>query len=177
MMLPFRVLSPDVDESPLPGEAPRALALRLARAKALAVRVRVGAAVIIGSDQVATLDGIEPVGKPGTVARAREQLRRASGRTMRFHTAFAVLAPGRPDVVDCVDVSVGFRVLTAAEIDRYIEREPALDCAGAARCESLGIRLLTRIDTEDPTALIGLPLIRVGDALAAAGFDPLAPAS
>jgi len=163
--LPFEVVAPEVDETPAPGERPAALAQRLARAKAQAVAASRPRAIVIGSDQVATLDGRSPIGKPGSHERAREQLRAASGRAMQFHTAFAVAAPGRPLVEATVPVTVRFRELDDAEIDRYLGLEQPFDCAGAARCEGLGISLLEAIHTEDPTALVGLPLIQLAASL------------
>ena len=176
LRLPFEVMAPDTDETPAPGETPADLAARLALAKAASVVQRMPAAVVIGSDQVATLDGCEPIGKPGNAERARRQLKAASGRTMRFHTAFAVLAPRRPEIVETVVIDVRFRTLTDAEIDRYLALEQPFDCAGAARSEGLGIALLEAMSTDDPTALIGLPLIRVAAALRAVGLDPFGPA-
>lgn len=173
--LAFDVQAPETDETPAPGERPAALARRLALAKASAVAALAGDAVVIGSDQVATLDGRQPLGKPGNFDRARDQLLAASGRTMSFHTAFAVVAPGRAPQVDCVDIAVRFRSLTLAEIERYLQLEAPFDCAGAAKSEGLGITLLESMTTTDPTALIGLPLIRVAAALRAVGIDPLAP--
>jgi septum formation protein len=171
LQLPFEVVSPDVDESPLPGERPPALAGRLARAKAQAVAATRPRAVVIGSDQVATLDGRTPVGKPGTLARARRQLQAASARPMQFHTAFAVIAPGRPVAEATVPVTVMFRELGDAEIDRYLALEQPFDCAGAAKCEGLGISLVEAIHTEDPTALVGLPLIRLSAVLRQLGLQ------
>jgi septum formation protein len=129
--------------------------------------------VVIGSDQVATLDGHTPVGKPGSLANARRQLAAASGKTMQFYTAVTLLAPGRPPIEHCVPVRVRFRVLDGTEIDRYLALEQPLDCAGSARCEGLGIALLESIHTEDPTALIGLPLMRVAQALREVGLAPV----
>jgi septum formation protein len=172
LRVPFEVVAPEVDETPQEGEAPAALARRLARAKAAAVATGRRASVVIGSDQVATLDGRTPIGKPGSLENARRQLAAASGRTMHFHTAFTLLAPGRPAIEHCVEVAVEFRTLDGSEIDRYLALEQPLDCAGSARCEGLGIALLTSIRTEDPTALIGLPLIRVSQALREVGLPP-----
>lgn len=173
LQLPFDCVSADVDETPLPGEAPRALAIRLAALKADTVLALHPDALVIGSDQVGTLDGVTPVGKPGTTERAQAQLRAASGRTMQFHTAFALRSHGHPPVDDCVDVSVRFRTLTDTDIAHYLAREEALDCAGSARCEGLGVSLLDAIQSDDPTALIGLPLIRLAHHLRASGVDPL----
>lgn len=171
--LPFRVVVPAVDESARDGEPPAALSVRLARAKAIAVAAREPGAVVVASDQVATLDDMTPIGKPGSLERAREQLAAASGRTMRFHTAFAVVAPGSLPIEERIDVTVRFRHLTPAAIERYLVLERPFDCAGAAKCEGLGIALLESISTDDPTALIGLPLIRLAAALRRVGLDPL----
>ena len=173
LRLPFTVVAPEVDESAQEGEAPEALARRLARAKAQVVAAASGACVVSGSDQVATLDGRTPIGKPGTLENARRQLAAASGRTMRFYTAFTLVAPGRAPIEDCVSIDVDFRRLDSGEIDRYLAMEQPLDCAGSARCEGLGIALLRSIRTDDPTALIGLPLIRVAQALREVGMAPL----
>ena len=171
LQLDFATWSPDVDETPLPSEPPRELATRLARAKAEAGGRRYGTAWIIGSDQVADLDGV-PIGKPGTLAKAREQLRQVSGHTVLFHTAICVWhvrEARRHERVVTTDVA--FRRLTDAEIERYLEREPALDCAGSAKSEGLGVSLLSRLGGDDPTALIGLPLIALSAILRAEGFD------
>ena len=122
--LPFACVNADVDESPQPGESPRALALRLAALKADTVLARHPDALVIGSDQVGTLDGHTPVGKPGTLERAVAQLQAASGRSMHFHTALSLRAAGQPAIDDCVDVQVRFRTLTAAEIRAYLARDP-----------------------------------------------------
>ncbi|MDO4904994.1 MAG: Maf family nucleotide pyrophosphatase [Lautropia sp.] len=173
LQLPFDVITAPVDESPLPGEMPRPLALRLAALKADTVAALHPDAIVIGSDQVGTFDGLNPVGKPGTPGNARRQLRYASGRTLHFHTAMALRAPGQPAIDDCVDLSVVFRSLSDDEIDHYLSREDALDCAGSARCEGLGISLLEAIHSDDPTALIGLPLIRLTTHLRHLGLNPL----
>jgi len=174
LRMPFEVVSPDVDESPRPGEAPGALAARLALAKAEAVAARHYDAVVIGSDQVAELDG-ETIGKPHTHARAVAQLRAMSGRRVVFHTAVAVVRRERGFARSVLaPVVVTFRVLTDAEIDRYLRAEQPYDCAGSAKCETLGIALLAAIDSDDPTALVGLPLIRTCGLLREAGLDPLA---
>lgn len=167
--LPFEVVAPDVDETPLPGEAPSALALRLALAKAHAVAQRHPNAVVIGSDQVADLAG-EPLGKPGTHERAVAQLQRMRGQTVVFQTALAVvcLATGFAQQ-DLAPVRVRFRDLSDAEIERYLRIEQPYDCAGSAKSEGLGIALLDAIDSDDPTALVGLPLIRTCRLLRAAG--------
>jgi len=169
LRLPFDVASPEVDETPLPGEAPRDLAGRLALAKARTVAAKFPAAVVIGSDQVADLDG-QPLGKPGTHARAVAQLRQMRGRTVVFQTAVAVvcLETGFEQVA-LAPVRVRFRDLTDAEIDAYLRTETPYDCAGSAKSEGLGIVLLASIESDDPTALIGLPLIRTAGLLRAAG--------
>lgn len=173
LRLPFEVMSPDVDESPQPGEAPKALATRLALAKAQAVAARHPDAVVIGSDQVADLAG-EAIGKPGTHERATEQLRRLRGHFVVFHTAVAVVrrATGYAQVEEA-PVRVQFRQLTDTEIEHYLRTEQPYDCAGSAKCETLGIALLDAIHSDDPTALVGLPLIRTSRLLRAAGLDPL----
>jgi len=175
--LPFRVVAPEVDETPELAEAPAALAARLATAKAQAVAILHPQAVVLGSDQVADLDG-SPLGKPGDHARARQQLRLMSGRAVLFHTAVCVI---RGDTgwarTETVSVKVTFRILTDAEIDNYLAREQPYDCAGSAKCEGLGIALLAAIDSDDPTTLIGLPLIRTCTLLRQVGIDPLGSAS
>ena len=174
LKLPFEVASPDVDETPLPGETPRALALRLALAKAHAVARRFPHAVVIGSDQVADLAG-EPLGKPGDHARATDQLRRMRGRTVVFQTAVAVVcAETTFEQLDIAPVQVRFRDLGDAEIEAYLRAEQPYDCAGSAKSEGLGIALLDSIDNDDPTALVGLPLIRTCRMIAAAGIRVLA---
>jgi septum formation protein len=172
LRIPFDVQAPDIDESPRAQEAPESLARRLARAKAEAIATALPGSVVIGSDQVATLDGTTPIGKPGTHEAARRQLQAASGRVMHFHTAFVLLAPGRPAIDGWVPVAVQFRRLDDAEIERYLALEQPFDCAGAAKCEGLGIALLKSIRTDDPTALIGLPLMQVADALRQVGLSP-----
>ena len=173
LRLPFDVVSPDVDETPLAGELPRALALRLAMAKAQAVAALHPQAVVIGSDQVADLDG-EPLGKPGTHARATAQLRRMRGKTVVFQTAVAIICLDSSfSQVDLAEVRVKFRNLDDAEIERYLLAETPYDCAGSAKSEGLGIALLESIDSDDPTALVGLPLIRTCQMLRAAGVKVL----
>ena len=171
--LPFDVQAPEVDETPHPGEAPAALAVRLALAKAQAVAERFPEAIVIGSDQVADLDG-EPLGKPGDHARATAQLRRMRGRTLIFQTALAVVCKATGFVQqDLAPVRVVFRRLDDAAIEHYLRTEQPYDCAGSAKSEGLGIALLESIDSDDPTALIGLPLIRTCRLLRAAVVDLL----
>lgn len=170
LRLDFTVAAPDVDETALPGEAPRDLALRLALAKAHAVAAQNPGAVVIGSDQVADLAG-QPLGKPGTHERATAQLRQMSGHSVIFQTAVAVVCPETGfEQVDLAPVVVRFRALSDAEIERYLRAEQPYDCAGSAKSEGLGISLLDAIDSDDPTALIGLPLIRTCRMLRAAGL-------
>jgi septum formation protein len=169
LRLPFRVEPPHVDETPRPGEAPAELARRLAAAKAEAVARRHPGAVVIGSDQVADLDG-EPLGKPGNHANAVAQLTRMSGRTVVFQTALSVVCMDTGFAQhDLAPVRVRFRPLGAAEIEAYLQAEQPYDCAGSARSEGLGIALLESIESDDPTALVGLPLIRTCRMLRAAG--------
>ena len=197
--LPFTAVAPQTDETPLPDEAPRDLALRLARAKAGAVAQAVAQAVthpvtqtkapdgsahsaaahaedtvVIGSDQVADLDGVA-LGKPGTHERAVAQLRAMRGRTVHFHTAVCVLRPRTGfDVCEVDSVAVTFRDLSDEDIDTYLRLEQPYDCAGSAKCEGLGIGLLARIASDDPTSLIGLPLILTTRLLREAGLDVFA---
>ncbi len=175
LRVPFEVRSPHVDETPLPEETPRVLARRLAQAKAMAVAATAPDAIVIGSDQVADVDG-EGLSKPGGFAAALEQLQRLRGRTISFHTALAVVrAGGTWCRVVSVPTEVTFRRLPDAALERYLTLDTPFDCAGAARIESLGIALVRSVRSEDPTALIGLPLIAVVDALAACGIEVPAP--
>ncbi len=153
------VLAPDIDESPLRGEAPAATALRLAGSKALKIGERESNALVIGSDQIAVL-GSNILGKPGTHAAAVEQLRAMSGNTVVFHTALCLLnaATGSMQTTN-VPTTVRFRKLDAAQIERYLQRDRPYDCAGSAKIESLGIALVEHVESGDPSALIGLPLI------------------
>ncbi|MFY3384572.1 Maf family protein [Paracidovorax sp. MALMAid1276] len=168
--LPFTVAAPDVDETPLPGETPRALAVRLALAKARAVARKHPDAVVIGSDQVADLSG-QPLGKPGEHDRAVQQLRQMRGQTVIFQTALAVVCTATGfEQADLAPVEVRFRPLSDEEIERYLRAEQPYDCAGSAKSEGLGIALLDAIHSDDPTALIGLPLIRTCHMLRAAGL-------
>lgn len=170
LRLPFSVEPPQVDETARAGEAPAELARRLAAAKAGAVAQRHPAAVVIGSDQVADLDG-EALGKPGSHAKALAQLRRMSGRTVVFHTALTVMCLDSGFAQhELAPVRVRFRTLADAEIEAYLHAEQPYDCAGSAKSEGLGIALLDAIDSDDPTALVGLPLIRTCRLLRAAGL-------
>ena len=170
LRLPFTVAAPAVDETPLPGEPPAQLAQRLALAKAHAVAALHPEAVVIGSDQVADLAG-QPLGKPGNHARATAQLQRMRGHTVVFHTAVAVVCHASGFAQgELAPVRVRFRELSDAEIERYLRAEQPYDCAGSAKSEGLGISLLEAIDSDDPTALIGLPLIRTCRLLRAAGL-------
>jgi len=173
LRIPFDVLSPELDETPLDGETPAALASRLALAKAMAVAQRHPQAVVIGSDQVADLDG-EPIGKPGNHQRAQAQLRAMSGRSVIFQTGVAVVClDSGYRGQDLAPVRVRFRSLSELDIETYLLAEQPYDCAGSAKSEGLGISLLSAIDSDDPSALIGLPLIRTCALLRAAGMDPL----
>ena len=172
--LPFTSHRPDIDESPQGQEAPDALVARLAEEKARAVASAHGSALIIGSDQVAVCEG-EILGKPGTEARAREQLSQLSGNAVLFLTGLCLLDVARDRAqVAVVDTVVHFRNLTAKEIGNYVRREQPLDCAGAFKSEALGIALFDAIETIDPNALIGLPLIELCRMLRVAGIDVLA---
>lgn len=170
LRVPFEVAAPDVDETPQATEAPAQLARRLALAKAWAVARKFPQAVVIGSDQVADLDG-EPLGKPGDHARATHQLRRMRGKTVVFQTAVAVVcAASGFEQLDLAPVKVRFRDLSDEEIETYLLAEQPYDCAGSAKSEGLGIALLESIDNDDPTALVGLPLIRTCRMIRAAGI-------
>jgi septum formation protein len=174
LRLPFVAEAPRVEEAVQPGEAPGTLAARLATQKAEAVARRHPGAIVIGSDQVAECQG-QPLGKPGTAERAREQLAAASGTTVVFHTAVALLHADGVTRERHTDLTrVRFRHLSAAEIARYVALDAPLDCAGSFRSEGLGAALFEAIDSSDPTALIGLPLVWVAAALARAGLSPLA---
>jgi len=173
--LPFEVMVPDIDESAHAGEAPETTALRLAREKAAAIAARAPGSLVIGSDQVATLDG-EQIGKPGNHAKALAQLRKMRGRQVVFHTALC-LADGRAAALtggfqlENVQTVVTFRNLPDAELDAYLRIEQPYDCAGSAKNEGLGIAILERIDSSDPTALTGLPLIALTGMLRRAGIE------
>ncbi|MEQ1438622.1 nucleoside triphosphate pyrophosphatase [Fontimonas sp. SYSU GA230001] len=168
LRIPFTAIAPEVDESPRAGETPPSLAQRLARAKAQALRTAHPQAWILGSDQVAVLDG-RLQGKPGSRAGAIEQLNAASGRTVQFLTAVCLLTPGG-HFAALDTTTVRFRALQHAEIERYVDAEPALDCAGSFKCEGYGISLFEAIESSDPTGLIGLPLIAVCRLLREAGY-------
>ena len=173
LSIPFQVAAPDVDETPLTQEAPQALAERLALAKAKAVAAQFPQAVVIGSDQVADLNG-QSLGKPGAHDKAVAQLRLMRGQTVVFQTAVAVVCIENGfEQRSLAAVRVKFRDLTDDEIENYLRLEKPYDCAGSAKSEGLGIALLASIDSDDPTALIGLPLIRTCQMLRAAGIELL----
>ncbi|UCH17216.1 MAG: septum formation inhibitor Maf [Burkholderiales bacterium] len=175
LRVPFECVAPGVDESALAQETPARLASRLARAKAQAVASRRPDAVVIGADQVADLDG-ETIGKPGSHERAVAQLRRMSGHTVVFQTAVAVVQASRGFVAEVlVPVAVRFRSLDAATIETYLRAEQPYDCAGSAKSEGIGLALLEAVEADDPTALIGLPLIHTCRLLRGAGIDVLQP--
>jgi septum formation protein len=174
LKLNFTVAAPGVDEAAVAGESPAATAARLAAAKARAVQATHPGAVVIGSDQVAELDG-KPLGKPLQHEAALQQLMAMQGRTVVFHTALAVAGPADGVLqLDCVPTAVTFRALSPAALDAYLRADEPYDCAGAAKIESLGIALVERVESDDPTALVGLPLIRLTSMLAAAGVTVLA---
>lgn len=171
--LPFTTRSPAVDETPEPGEMPARLAARLAAAKARSCAD--ARAIVIASDQVAALDGAL-LGKPGTPAAALAQLEACQGRSVVFYTAVAVRDVAAERLHEHVDLTVvQFQSRSRAELERYLALEDALDCAGGFRVEGLGIALFESVESKDPTALIGLPLIWLATTLAACGLDPLAP--
>ncbi|MGE0357806.1 MAG: nucleoside triphosphate pyrophosphatase [Burkholderiales bacterium] len=167
--LPFERWAPSLDESPLAGETCAATALRLAKLKARAALERFPGAWAIGSDQVAELDGL-PLGKPGDRDGARRQLRAMRGRTVVFHTGLCLIAGARSHEA-LVPTAVAFRALGDDEIERYLDREPAYDCAGSAKSEALGISLLESLRGDDPTALVGLPLIALAGMLRREGLQ------
>lgn len=173
LTLRFSCFSPEIDESPFPGETPIDLACRLSKEKALAVAKIYPAALVIASDQVAELAG-QAIGKPGRLEAARQQLSRASGRTLLFHTGLCVYnsSSGRIQL-GCVTTEVVFRPLSDEAIDNYLKQEDALDCAGSFKAEGLGISLFEKLSSEDPTALIGLPLILLSTFLLEEGINPL----
>ncbi len=171
--LPFEVIAPDVDETPLPREAPSHTALRLAESKARAVASQYPDSLIIGSDQVLMLHK-EQLGKPGNFANAFIQLKKMQGNAMVFHTALCLLnsRSGQVQLRD-VPTTIHVRALSDAQIESYLNKEQPYDCAGSARAEGLGIALIARYETSDPNALIGLPLIALTEMLANEGVDPL----
>lgn len=170
LRIPFEVAVPDIDETPLPAEAPEQTALRLARGKADAIAARHPGALVIGSDQVATLDGVQ-VGKPGSHDKALAQLRWMRGRTVVFHSALCLLdsRSGEAQLRDVLTQAT-FRELDDAELETYLRLEQPYDVAGSAKSEGLGIALLERVESDDPTALIGLPLIALTTMLRRAGY-------
>jgi septum formation protein len=171
LRIPFEVVAPNVDERPLAGESPRDTALRLAQAKAQAGAAGRHAALVIGSDQVATVDGT-PIGKPGTRDAALAQLRAMRGRVVEFHTALCLFDASRATIeVQNVPTIVQFRSFTDAQAERYLDIDQPYDCAGSARIESLGVALVDRVESADPTALIGLPLIALVTMLERAGIE------
>ena len=172
LQIPFRCLAPQADESPLPGEQPADLAVRLALAKAHSLAPDHPNALIIGSDQVASVDG-RIMGKPGTHAAAVAQLRASSGQEVRFHTAIALVCTARQlEWFHVEPTSAHFRVLSEQAIESYLRREQPYDCAGSFKCEGLGIALFERLQGNDPTSLEGLPLIALTGLLARAGVEP-----
>ncbi|MBF6992387.1 Maf-like protein [Cupriavidus sp. IK-TO18] len=174
LRIPFEVAIPDIDETPLGGEAPEATALRLSQRKAEAIAARHPGALVIGSDQVLTLDGAQ-MGKPGVHDKAVAQLRRMRGRTAIFHSALCLL-DGRTGTAQLADVQtrVTMRDLSDEEIEAYLQLERPYDVAGSAKSEGLGITLLARVESDDPTALVGLPLIALTGMLRQAGYPLLA---
>ena len=170
---PFEVVSPEVDETPLDGEQPEALARRLAIAKATAIARARPDAIVIGSDQVASLDG-RILGKPGTTSAAVAQLRACSARSVRFYTGLALIVPQDPEPrVHLEPYEVHFRALGESEIRDYVDRDQPLDCAGSFKWEALGIALFERMAGDDPTSLEGLPLIALTRMLGDAGYPVL----
>lgn len=173
LRVPFQVAAPEVDETPQAAETPQQLACRLAMAKARAVAAQFPACVVIGSDQVADLDG-QALGKPGNHARATSQLQQMRGKTVIFQTAVAVVCSDTGFAqLDLAQVKVKFRELSDAEIEAYLRAETPYDCTGSAKSEGLGIALLESIDNDDPSALVGLPLIRTCRMIRAAGVKVL----
>ena len=173
LLPPVRCVAPDVDETALPGEPPETQVVRLARAKAERVAKQCPGALVIGSDQLAASE-TGPLGKPGSLERAREQLAALSGREVRFLTAVAVIDAANGRLLEALDVTeVLFRNLDAREIDAYLAREQPFDCAGSFKSEALGIALFERIRSDDPTALVGLPLIALCRLLREHGANPV----
>jgi septum formation protein len=179
LRLPFEALVPNIDETPLPDEAPEQTAMRLAQEKAIAIAQKSPDALVIGSDQVATLDGIQ-IGKPGTHENAMKQLRQMRGRRVVFHTALCLCdgrlgAPRDAIQVENVQTFVTFRDLPDEELDAYLRIEQPYDCAGSAKNEALGIAILEKIESSDPTALTGLPLIALCSMLRRSGVPFFTP--
>jgi septum formation protein len=173
LRIPFEVAAPQVEETALASETPQQLACRLALAKAHAVAAQFPGAVVIGSDQVADLEG-QALGKPGNHARATTHLQQMRGKTVVFQTAVAVVCHETGfEQLDLAQVKVQFRMLSDAEIEAYLQAETPYDCAGSAKSEGLGIALLASIENDDPTALVGLPLIRTCRMIQAAGVKVL----
>ena len=171
--VPFEVAAPDVDETPLPGETPDETAQRLSLLKAIAVAEQFPDALIIGSDQVALLEGVQ-LGKPGSHDNAVAQLRAMRGKALEFHTALTLLNARTGSVQTAnVPVRLVMRHYTDAQIESYLRRDQPYNCCGSAKSESLGIALIARFETEDPNALIGLPLIKLTEMLANEGLDVL----
>ena len=174
LRLPFDVRAPDIDEMALPSESPRETALRLAREKAVTVAARFPGTVVIGSDQTVDTGGVS-LGKPMTHDNALAQLELLQGRSAVFYTAVAVVGPAAHNVQeDCIQTTVKFKRMAKERLENYLRADQPYDCAGAAKIESLGIALIDSVESSDPTALIGLPLIRLTSMLAAAGVDVLA---
>lgn len=171
LQLPFRVLSPNIDETHTPAESPRAYASRLAQQKARVIAQQNPGAVVIGSDQCAYLDG-EILGKPGNHANALKQLQNAQGKEVVFFTGLSVqrISSGI-ELVDCIEYRVGFRQLRDQQLENYLRKEQPYNCAGSFKSEAYGISLLSYMSGDDPTALIGLPLIRLTSMLEEAGIE------
>lgn len=169
--IPFFSISPDVDETPLPNETPTAVALRLAVAKAQIVASKQPGALVIGADQVATFDG-RPLGKPGNFKRAQEQLGQLSGQTVEFHSAVCVTDGRRHEVANVITLC-RFRHLEPDEIDAYLNLEQPFDTTGSAKAEGLGIALMESMQSDDPTAIIGLPLIALSRMLRSFALNPV----
>ena len=177
LRLPFQCAAPHINEEALAGEDASTLASRLAAEKAAALRHQFAGSLIIGSDQVAECDG-RLLGKPGTAAKARAQLQYCAGKPVHFYTGLSIYdTKSNFQVTECERYSVHFRHLSAGEIERYVELDNPLDCAGSFKVEGLGIALFEKMEGSDPNTLIGLPLIRLVSMLAQFGVSPLAPAS
>jgi septum formation protein len=171
LRIPFFTISPDIDETPMHGEDPRSLALRLAQAKARIIAIKYPGHIVIGADQTVSLHG-SPLGKPGDQEGAKRQLRALSGQSVVFHSAMTVAFDQRVQTVEIPTTCV-FRALTDAAIDRYLAIDTPFDTAGSAKAESLGIALMQSMESADPTSIIGLPLIALTRLLADFGLDPL----